>query len=530
MLYPKILRVRRTLIAVTLTLILVACLPARRAQAAAGDLDPTFGTGGKVITGPPGPLSTAHAVVLQPDGKIVVAGNAFDPIATGINFGLARYNPNGSLDTSFGTAGVVTTDFSNPNDQANAIALQPDGKIIAAGITYSNATRFDFALARYNPNGSLDTSFGNGGKVVTTLSALDDSIHAIALQADGRIVVAGSHALGIAQIECALARYNANGSLDMTFGTGGIVFTKIFGGDEANAVAIQNTGKILVAGGAAGANFLLRYETNGSLDASFGSGGLIVDFVNGVSGVRAMVLQNDQKIVLAGDYFDSSQHFLLIRHNPDGSLDSSFGANGVVSGPFSSPFTIGAAVAVAPNGKIVVGGSVRNNPTTDFALARYNPNGSLDTTFGTGGMTTTDFFGSFDDAFAVAIQPDDKVILAGSAVNNDHLNLALARYDGGSSFDLCLQDDGNGNGLQVNSTTGEYIFTNCRKGFTVSGIGTVHVRGCKLELQSVAANHRLSVLVNTCSHVATASLKISSISKTLTIADSDITNNACSCR
>jgi uncharacterized delta-60 repeat protein len=527
MFYPKTSRVRHALIALTLTLILVAFLPARRAQAAAGDLDPTFGSGGKVITASSTSLTRASAVVLQPDGKIVTAGLGFTN-TTGIDFWLARYNPNGSLDSSFGTAGQVLTDFSSLNDEANAIALQPDGKIIAAGITFSNATQFDFALARYNSNGSLDTSFGTGGKVVTTLSSMNDFIHAIALQADGRIVVAGSHGLGIGQIECAVARYNANGSLDVTFGTGGIVFTQIFGGEEANAVAIQNTGKILIAGATFGTSFLLRYNTDGSRDGSFGSGGLILDFVNIFSGVRAMVLQTDQKIVLAGDHFDTSQHFMLIRHNPDGSLDSSFGSNGIVTGTFSSPFTIGAAVAIAPNGQIVVGGSVRNTATTDFALARYNSNGSLDNTFGTGGMTTTDFFGSFDDAFAVAVQPDGKVLLAGSANTNGFLSAALARYNGGPNFDLCLQDESNGNLLQINPTTGEYLFSNCG-GVTLGGTGTVMRRGNVITLQHNTADRRVLASVDINAHRATASVQSFASGRMFSITDRNTTNNTCAC-
>jgi uncharacterized delta-60 repeat protein len=212
-----------------------------------GSLDTTFGTGGKVTTGFGAfSIDVAFGVALQPNGKIVVAGYtaASDVVA---DFAVARYNADGSLDTSFGTGGKVTTDFGG-FDLAPAVALQPDGKIVVAGWTedifFAGA---DFAVARYNPDGRLDAGFGTGGKVTTSFGAFGCAT-GVALQPNGKIVVAGNTTDAVGGEDFALARYNANGGLDAGFGTGGKVTTDFGGDDFANGVALQPDGKIVVAG------------------------------------------------------------------------------------------------------------------------------------------------------------------------------------------------------------------------------------------------------------------------------------------
>src|SRR5439155_996244 len=256
---------------------------AHSVDAGPGDLDPSFGTGGRVLTDFGGG-DGARALALQADGRIVVAGSS-SAGAFGSDFALARYNSNGSLDPSFGTGGRVLTDFGG-DDEARALALQDDGKIVVAGGFGGPC----FALARYNPGGTLDTSFGTGGRVLTDFGG-DDEAAALALQADGKIVVAGfSDAGGFAL--AALARYNPNGTLDASFGSGGQVLTN-FGG--AQALALQADGRIVVAGGI----FLARYNQNGNLDPSFGSGGrALTDF-----DALALALQPDGLVVLAGPVF-----------------------------------------------------------------------------------------------------------------------------------------------------------------------------------------------------------------------------------
>ena len=218
----------------------------------------------------------ARAVRLQADGKIVVAGHAY---SGSNNFALARYNANGSLDTSFDGDGKLTTDFGGGTDLAFALALQADGKIVAAGEA-TVTSNIDFALARYNANGSLDTTFSSDGKLVTDFSAGYDHGSAVAVQADGKIIVAG-YAFGATMFDFALARYNSNGDLDTTFDGDGKLVTDFAGDmDLAFAIALQPNGKIVVVGNAfsTSSDFALaRYNPDGSLDTTFAGDGLLAD-------------------------------------------------------------------------------------------------------------------------------------------------------------------------------------------------------------------------------------------------------------
>jgi uncharacterized delta-60 repeat protein len=297
------------------------CLPTQ-VYAAAGDLDTTFGTGGKVITDFPETDDEAFAVAIQPDGKIVVAGPTV--VDGAVDFGLARYKLDGSLDVSFGTGGKVTTDFSGSQSIATAVAIQRDGKIVVAGLTDAGGVP-DFALARYNPDGSLDPTFGTGGQVTTDFSGGNDQAFGVAIQSDGKIVVAG-----VATIDFALVRYNPDGSLDTRFGTGGKVTTDFSGdSDHAHGVAIQPDGKIVVAGTAGFAEFALaRYNTDGTLDTGFRTDGkLTTDFSGGIEQAHGVAIQPDGKIVVVGV---AGEDFALARYNGDGTLDTSFSSDGKV--------------------------------------------------------------------------------------------------------------------------------------------------------------------------------------------------------
>lgn len=341
-----------------------------------GTLDATFGTTGRVTTAFGSTSAAAHAVAIQADGKVVVGGTF------GSNFALARYHSDGTLDTSFGTGGTVTTDFATYADGIHSLAIQSDGKIVAAGYATKSNSNSDFALARYHSNGALDSSFGSGGKVTTDLGTSkkigQDSIQGIVLQSNGKIVVAGSSALAGAQSTFALARYNANGSLDTSFNSTGKVVTAFStAGAWASAVVVQADGKVVAAGRAGDDFALARYTAGGSLDASFGTGGKVAtDFAGGLDQIRGLALQADGKIVAAGQ----------------------------------------------------AGG--------DFALVRYNTNGSLDTAFGTGGRITTDLAGGSDGAAGVVIQADGKILLAGFSTHPDSgSDFALARYLPGDGTD-----------------------------------------------------------------------------------------------
>ncbi len=421
----------------------------------AGVLDSTFGIGGLVVTDLGSTSDRAFDVVIQSDGKVVTAGDTIRS-GTGQDFALVRYNSNGALDTSFGANGRVTTDFKGFGDNATAIVLQADGKILAAGnakTKLKGIIQTDVGLARYNPNGTLDASFGINGKVITTIGSSTDEVRAMALQTDGKIVVAGYTNSFAGVSNFVVARYNSTGSLDTSFGTGGVAVTDFGGVDMADSLAIQADGKIVVAGSkqlvGASVFALARYNPNGSLDSSFGSLGKVTTTIGIDDGARDVAIQADGLIVAAGFYSvpvgtGVRAEIALTRYLDTGALDPAFGLSGVVTLPVTGGLGVGdhwdPSVAIQANGKMVVAGTKApaDYPNTDFLLARVNGDGSLDTTFGTVGVVTTDFGPTFgvsssgDVPNAVAIQSDGNIVAAGRHFNpstSGH-DIALARYQG----------------------------------------------------------------------------------------------------
>src|SRR6266704_1317908 len=353
-----------------------------------GTLDNTFGTGGKVRTDFPGLAAVPSAVVIQPDGKIVVAGGAFPQFTFAGNFEVVRYNPNGSLDRSFGNGGIVTTTFPE-GSYAFDVALQPDGKIIAAGTVFvdfipGESSNTDFALARYNPNGSLDTTFGNGGRAMTDFVGLEDDAFSVLIQPDGKIVAVGSANDPATYYDFAAARYLSNGTIDTTFGVAGKVTTD-FGDqnfDRARSAALQPDGKIVAAGFAISQNGLTqnfavaRYTSNGILDTTFSRDGKTqIDFGDCCQSANKVLLQSDGKIITVGyantEDFDSD--FLLARLSPRGSLDATFGIGGKVRTSFGDLNGGANGAALQSDGKIVAVGfqATFTNQWANFALARY---------------------------------------------------------------------------------------------------------------------------------------------------------------
>jgi uncharacterized delta-60 repeat protein len=398
----------------------VAALLVPLSQAGTGDLDPGFGPGGLVTTPVLAGDDGAEALALQPDGRLVAVGAASN--GTDEDFAVVRYNADGTLDASFGTGGRVTTPIGAADDHANAVALQTDGKILVGGYSVASGNE-RFALVRYNTNGTLDTGFGSGGKV-TSAFAGQAGIADIALQADGRIVAAGAHDPGVfSPAVFALERYNSNGSLDGAFGTGGRVTTVIqSAGNGAAGVLVQPDGRIVAAGIAAtifGGSFaLVRYNTNGTLDGTFGTGGIVTTVVgSGFAGALTVVRQPDGKLV-AGGGLDGSLSFILVRYNASGSVDATFGTNGIVTTAFNGPAS---ALVVEPDGRIAAAGG-----NADFGLARYLANGALDPSFGTGGKVTTSTGAPAKD---LVRQVDGRLVAAGF-VAGATLDFAIARYEG----------------------------------------------------------------------------------------------------
>jgi uncharacterized delta-60 repeat protein len=462
-------------------LVVIGAVATGVAAAAPGDLDSSFGTGapaGTVVTSIPA-FAGANALAVQSDGKLVVAGEVGS--TSGPDFAVARYEANGSPDVSFGTGevpGVAKTPVGpfGTSDAASGLAIQPDGKLVAAGAAGS-----DFAVVRYDPSGALDSSFGSGGKVTTDFGGAADGAKAVALQADGKIVAAGGNGA-----DFAVARYNADGAPDASFGTAGKVTTDFAGSlDRAWAIVVQADGKLVVGGnaiGPAGQDFaLVRYNAGGSLDSSFGIGGkVLTDFAGGTDGIRGLAIQSDGRLVAGGLAFSgASFEHAYARFNTDGSLDTSFAGSGrkLVTG--RGGWVLG--VAVQPDGKIVGAGfgdgdfdlerldpngdaelaaadfggfgqatavAIRSNGTAvaaggsarRIALAAFAPDFAPDPTFGTAGKVTTTIAGEAR-AVALAIQPDGKLISAGSAVGLDR-DLALTRHNPDGSLDTSFGTGG----------------------------------------------------------------------------------------
>jgi uncharacterized delta-60 repeat protein len=408
------------------------------AKAAPGDLDPTFSVDGKQMSNFGPGFSEASAVVRQPDGKIVAVGaNDSSALPPGFAFALARYDPNGSLDPSFSGNGKQTTDFAGRGGGYGGVALQPDGKIVAVGRVGVGG----FALARYNPNGSLDPSFSGDGKRTTSFCAEGcGGASGVAIQADGKIVVVGSRAAhGMGDVDFALARYNPNGSLDPSFSGDGKQTTGFGGLDFASAVALQAHGKIVAVGSRDHVFALARYNPNGSLDPTFsGDGKRTTDFGASMYGANGVASQANGKIVAVGDATDGN--FALARYTPNGSLDPSFSGDGKQTTGFggSASATGANAVAIRTDGKIVAIGETGHR---DFALARYDPNGSLDPRFSGDGKQTTSF-GGLDAANGVALFGDGTIVAGGTVDLGNHGAFALARYRANGSPDPSFSGDG----------------------------------------------------------------------------------------
>src|SRR5262245_495481 len=356
-----------------------------------GDLDPTFGIGGRVkYEDPDGYPFWGSSSAIQSDGKIIVAGSVRS------DFLLARYKADGSPDTTFGIDGIVTTDFGQ-GDHPFALTIQSDGKIVAAGASVvsaiTNNISSDFALARYNADGSPDTTFGVSGKATTDVSDFDFA-NALAIQSDGKIVIAGQNVQSglTSSADFALVRYNRDGSLDTTFGNNGKVATDFSGlGDRANALAIQSDGKIIVAGATHWngrppfwLGGIVRYNHDGSLDATFGVGGKVTASFLETSYINSLVIQSDGRFIATGAFRSEGSFdvFGIVRYNDDGSLDLTFGDQGRVTTALGarSDAILG---MFQPDGKILAFASA-------LGLVRYNRDGSLDATFGIGGIVRTD--------------------------------------------------------------------------------------------------------------------------------------------
>ena len=374
------------------------------ALASAGQLDPNFGTNGIFSSTFNTSGVFATCVALQSDGKIIVGGEAGNP---GI---VVRLNTNGTIDTSFGTNGVVSIRYRDVQNFTVAVAVQSDGKILAVGTGLPQGGQ----LVRLNSDGSLDTSFGNGGSV-----GLAQTAAGLLLQPDGNILVDGAIA---GQSTRVIQRFTTTGQPDSTFGTGGTA--SLVAG--AGLMALQSDGKILVASGT-----LSRYNTNGSIDHIFGVQGQVAD----LTGPAVVAVQSNGLIVIAGSEVSglsqptNATGFGLSEVMPaTGFPVFLFGTHGGTVTPFPGFANAGvASIAIQSNSFIVAGGQAAVTPQNSaFALARYAPTGQLDSSFGIGGLVTTSFGNTTANIAAIVLQSDGKIVAVGAAGTN----FVVARYLG----------------------------------------------------------------------------------------------------
>ena len=394
-------------------------------RAAAGDIDLTFGQAGVVFVDFNLFYDSSRTVAVQPDGLLVVGGDGWVSSTAHYHFGLVRLLPDGSLDETFGNGGRVITQIAILST-ISRVLVQPDGKIVAAGAAqFGNYYRF--TAVRYLADGTLDPTFGTGGIVTTDIGADHDGAGDMVLQPDGKLVLFGYRVdppvTGGSVRSWALVRYNSNGTLDPTFGNGGIVITKHGPlSDSLHAGALQTDGKIVAVGemspggGAPTDVALARYLPNGSLDSSFGTGGKVVTQTPLVSELgNGVVIQPDGKIVVAGSAkINNVFHMALTRYMANGALDTSFGVGGrttIAPGGLALAQTI----LLQPDGKLVVAGQSKLGASNEYCLARFLPNGTLDTTFGNAGVTYVVMSTVDDIPYDIAAQADGSIVVVGQS-------------------------------------------------------------------------------------------------------------------
>lgn len=393
----------------------------------AGMIDSSFGTNGITITGYPNKSLECYASALQNDDKIISVGTAFviNPFA-GENFLIVRYTKDGTLDKSFSSNGIAAINIGNEYELqvAMSVEVQQNKKIVVSGYISKGAFQYnlDIATIRLNKNGSLDSSFGKNG-IVTNDYGLGDVGNDIAIQHDGKIVVegvSGGHFISV--------RYLPDGKLDSSFGNQGKVITVFDKSCAATALVLQPDGKIIAAGNDEDKVLLARYLPDGRLDKNFGNKGKVrTDFTSTSDKINDMVLQPDGKIIVAGKtdkfYIDS---LLIARYSSDGSLDNSFGKNGFLLKKIRYS-SAGTRVALQIDGKIIIAGSFagKTNDLSGFFLSRFKSNGDNDSSFGNNGYSLTSGLGT---PWGLNIQSDNKIVLAGYIYNTTE-SLSLSRYN-----------------------------------------------------------------------------------------------------
>lgn len=401
-----------------------------------GTLDATFGTGGTVVTSVVPEYDFGNAVAVQADGKIVVVGES--GIAGNYAMSFVRYNADGTLDNTFSGDGRLIVNAGTSSSYASDVAILPDGKIVVTGRTFDGST-CDIVLVRLNADGTLDNTFAGDGIVLSDFAGASDVAESVILQADGKILVGG-----YCDDVFTVIRYNTDGSLDNTFGTTGVTQT-LFSGDGGwvESLALQTDGKI-VAGGFAidGSQYkyaAARYNSDGTADLTFGGTGSIMQMVGaGHSFANGICIQPDGKILLGGHkWIDNSPlayDLVVLRLNSDGTPDNTFGTSGVATAGVADEQNYAMDMALQSNGKIILAGQyIEDQASVYVEVACFTPAGLVDTSFGGDGIVITDVLTGDDYGYHVTIQPDGKILVSGSSFDSSYSDFLLIRYNAGSS-------------------------------------------------------------------------------------------------
>ena len=424
-------------------LIFVGCLAS--VTAAPWDLDTSFGIGGKVIWSPNGNTESAHGsgMALQPDGKIVMVGGSSE-VAGGSRFLVVRFTATGSLDTTFGNNGVVTLTFGGTNESGSSIAVQPDGKIVAGGQSSFSGTGTDMVVARLNPNGSLDSTFSTDGKVSVDFVDFQgfsqiDYLQVLKVASDGKIVVAGGAPGQNTLYKTSVGRLNTDGSLDTSFNTDGRVLNGLGSGVFEDLVT-NSDGSIVLTSTASG-----QFSSSISVAKYSNTGAIVWQFSRSIQPncylrLNAIAAQPDGKYVAVGS--DITCKAVAIRINADGVQDTSF-----VNTPYPTNSQL-FAVAIQPDGKILATIGFGSHFDNGFSLIRYNSDGSLDTTFGNQGVAVIDVLNGRDRGSELIIQPDGKILVGASTAvsHTSGRRFGMARYLGSAAVpqDALFDYDGDG--------------------------------------------------------------------------------------
>jgi uncharacterized delta-60 repeat protein len=398
-----------------------------------GTLDTSFGTNGRALAMVTGNFSSGEAIAEQPDGKIIVAG------ATPGFALLARFNTDGTLDNGFGTNGITLTDVDASNDFVGSVAVQPDGKIIAGGVRFNAQAVGQAMVMRHLPNGSLDNSFGTAGiRTITFTGAGSSFIQGLALQPDGRIAACGERYTN-GNWESFVLRLNTDGSTDNSFG---IVQLDIVttGDDNATDITLQDDGKVVVCGSVVSTNgggmFVARMNSSGSFDSGFGTGGkLVLDIGDGGTDKgRSVRVQPDGKVLVCGVVdTDNGYRIGVARLLADGTLDNSFGSNGAVQVNLGVDDWATPSLALQPDGRIVIGSANNAGNPPRVKVIRLLPDGTLDPSFGTNGIGTSNATSGNNDETAVRtiFLQDGGIAVAGFVDTPNNIQVAVWKFRSG---------------------------------------------------------------------------------------------------